>query len=373
VVVACPSDGGNRREGTPLSLGLRLPLLVAIGAFSLFGCGDSSTAPALEVFIEGPIQGDLLAGDQVQLQVTLSDPSAKGTVSWTSSDTSVALVSSSGYLRAQRPGSTTVSVKFNKAKSDAVVRVVPRPGGYTAPEIDYFQQIAFGFEYGSASEIIRKWGANPRIQILGVPTAEDLGVLESVVSELNLLMEGAQVELVDSDPTVEVHFGPISTFPTILPSYVSGNWGYFSVWFDGGGRISRAVVLLASDVANQEQRNHLIREEVTQMLGLAKDSNRYSGSIFYAPWTTTQSYDPIDEALIEMLYRPQLLTGLEYRGAVDRLRTMTRRGWEGPSTSSSLTPDFLSDPDPWTARRKGKGGVGSGGGMTTTRLRDPSL
>lgn len=362
MIGGCPPDRVDRNERRGFSPSLLLQVLFALGAFGLFGCGDSTTAPAVEVFIESPIVGGLMVGEKVQLHATLSDPSATGAISWSSSDTAVAFVTPSGRIWAQRPGTTTVSASFKKAKSDLVVSVVPRPGGYTAQEIDYFQEIAFGFEYGSASEIIRKWGENPRIQILGVPTAEDRAVLQGVVSELNLLMEEAQVELVDADPTVEVHFGPISTFPTILPSYVSGNWGYFSVWFDGGARIYRAVVLLASDVANQEQRNHLIREEVTQMLGLAKDSNRYSSSIFYSPWTTTQSYDPLDEALIEMLYRPQLLTGLEYRGGVDRLRTMTRRGWEGPSAGHSSSPDFLSGPDPWRGRRQGKGGVGSGGG-----------
>jgi hypothetical protein len=340
------------------------PAAALAAVLVLAGCGDSPSSPALEVFIEGPIQGALLVGDQVQLQATLSDPGATGPILWTSSDTAVALVDPTGLLRAQRPGSASVSLRLKDATADAAVTVVPRPGGYTAPEIDYFQRIAFGFEYGSASEVIRKWAANPRIETFGSPTPEDLAVLGTVVAEANLLMEEVQIEMVDSDPSVEVHFAPVSAFATILPSYVPGNLGYFSVWFDGEGRITRAVVLLASDEVDQEGRSHLIREEVTQILGLARDSNQYSTSIFYAPWTTTQVYDPIDEALLEMLYRPQLLRLMGYRPAVDLLRTLTRRGWEGSSFGSRANPAPVLPPapGPWEGSRPMRGGVGSGGG-----------
>jgi len=338
--------------------------LLWLGILLLAGCEDSSTGPELEIFIEGPLEGGLLVGDQVQLGAVLSNPSATGTVSWSSSDTAVVLVDQLGNLRAQRPGSATVSVELNKAMATALVTVAPRPGGYTADEIDYLQEIAFGFEYGTASEVIRKWAENPRIQLFGVPTVEDMAVLEGVVGELNGLMEEVQVELVESDPTVEVHFAPVSDFPSILPSYVPGNLGYFYVSFDGFGNINRSVVLLASEGVDQEGRSHLIREEITQILGLSKDSGTYPNSIFYSTWTTTQHFDPIDEVLVEMLYRPQLLPGMAYRPAVDVLRTLVRRGGEvdaalfhgqrGPGIrSTSVQEDSTRPPGP--------GGVGSGG------------
>ncbi len=347
---------------------MRIPwvrLAIGVSVALVAGCGDSPTGPELEIFIEDSVQGGLLVGDQRQLEAVLSDPSVNGTVSWSSSDTAVALVDQLGFLRAQRPGTATISIQLNSAAANLPVTVAPRTGGYTAPEIDYLQAIAFGFEYGGAAAVIRKWGVNPRIRVFGTPTTEDMAVLEDVISDLNLLMEEVQVELVDSDPTVEVHFAPIAQFPSILPSYVEGNWGYFSVWFDGASRIYKSVVLLASDVADQEDRNHLLREEVTQMLGLAKDSGAYPNSIFYQGWTTTQSYDPIDEALIEMLYRPHLFPGVGYRQAVDVLRTLTRRGWEGvaPPLRSVTDSLILSLSDSTeTQTRRGRGGIGSGGG-----------
>ena len=355
---------GILRRGTRVRSGIRVLRLGVAACILLAGCEDSSTGPELGLSIQDPANGDLLVGDQIQLEAVFSDPSLGGQVVWASSDTTVALVDVQGRVWAQRPGSATISADFRKASDDLVVTVVPRPGGYTAPEIDYLQEIAFGFEYGSASEVIRKWGENPRIQVFGTPTSEDWAVLQDVVADLNALMEEVEVELVDSDPTVEVHFAPVSQFSSILPSYVQGNLGYFSVWFGSDNRIYRSVVLLASDAVEQPGRSHLIREEVTQMLGLAKDSRLYPNSIFQQSWTTTQAYDPMDEALIEMLYRPQLLPGWGYRAAVDLLRTLTRRGWQGmapmplaPAGSPCFPPATLF-PAP---ERGGRGGIGSGG------------
>ena len=51
-----------------------------------------------------------------------------------------------------------------------------------------------------------------------------------------------------------------------------------------------------------ESYKHLLREELTQSLGLFNDSWDYPESIFYQCWTTTTEYAPIDRELIDMLY-----------------------------------------------------------------------
>jgi hypothetical protein len=47
---------------------------------------------------------------------------------------------------------------------------------------------------------------------------------------------------------------------------------------------------------------HLLREELTQSLGLFNDSYKYENSIFQQRWTETTEYAPIDRVLIDMLY-----------------------------------------------------------------------
>ena len=62
--------------------------------------------------------------------------------------------------------------------------------------------------------------------------------------------------------------------------------------------------------ANTLEQKHLLREEFTQSLGLAKDSGLYDDSIFQSEWTSTTEYSTIDRDLIRLLYHPTMISGL---------------------------------------------------------------
>jgi hypothetical protein len=62
--------------------------------------------------------------------------------------------------------------------------------------------------------------------------------------------------------------------------------------------------------ANSIEQKHLLREEFTQSLGFARDSQLYMESIFQSDWTTTIEYAPIDQDLIRLLYHPEMSVGL---------------------------------------------------------------
>ena len=53
-----------------------------------------------------------------------------------------------------------------------------------------------------------------------------------------------------------------------------------------------------------------VEEELTQSLGLGKDSEKYPNSIFQSSWTQTTEYLPIDRELIRLLYHPEMKIGL---------------------------------------------------------------
>lgn len=62
--------------------------------------------------------------------------------------------------------------------------------------------------------------------------------------------------------------------------------------------------------ANEQGQLHLLREELTQSLGLGQDSERYLNSIFQINWTTTSFYSQIDKDIIRLLYHPNMKVGL---------------------------------------------------------------
>lgn len=193
----------------------------------------------------------------------------------------------------------------------------------------YLSEIGFGAEYDSVDEVLHRWGQEIRIKIHGEPTDADLKTLERVVTELNNLLSGIGLTLTEEAANVDLYFSPESDFSAIEPAYVPVNLGFFRVWFDEDGAIHRGRILIATQETNQAERSHLIREELTQSLGLFKDSWRYSDSIFYEGWTTTSEFGPLDVSAIRLLYSPQVKPGMTRNQVQDVFSSQGANGAQG--------------------------------------------
>ena len=183
--------------------------------------------------------------------------------------------------------------------------------GYTEEEIDYFLEIALGTEYGGAQPVIRKWRQDLKINLMGTPSETDMKTLDDVIKELNGIIDGVSLWEVEGQANVEIHFLPEDEFSQIEPNYVPLNYGFFWVQWNGDGELTFTRILIATDeVITQAVRSHLLREELTQSLGLMRDSNRYPDSIFYQGFTNTTAYSEIDKVVIEILYLNEIRTNM---------------------------------------------------------------
>lgn len=207
-----------------------------------------------------------------------------------------------------------------------VARVEPTSG--TNEALSYFLEIALGSEFGQARSGIRKWQDKIIIRVNGTPNLEDQAALRQVIQDINL--ELAQVEGLNSavsltwdnnhpSPNLQIYFVPESQFRRYEPNYRPRNLGFFWTWPDTQGVIRRARVMVSTTGVTQRERNHLIREELTQSLGLMNDSWRYQDSIFYQGWTDPNDYAPIDRKLIQFLYNPALQPGMGRQAVVATL------------------------------------------------------
>ncbi|MGD9146964.1 MAG: DUF2927 domain-containing protein, partial [Anaerolineae bacterium] len=123
---------------------------------------------------------------------------------------------------------------------------------------------------------------------------------------------------------VKMIFAPEAEFSKLDPNYQPTNYGFFWVNWDSKGEIYRARILISTDKVGQEERSHLIREELTQSLGLMRDSIKYPDSIFYANRSQTTEYADIDERLIKLLYSAAIepeMTEAEVRQVLEGLRS----------------------------------------------------
>ncbi len=342
------------------TIGVSGPVLLAAA------CSDF--APEIVLVIETPVSTDVTVGDFLTLALTASG-SAAG-VTWSSSDEGVAVVQD-GTVEARRPGQVRIAAAApNAVTAEVVLTVVERPGGYTAEEIDYFTEIAFGAEFGTSSPLLRRWrlDAGPRIRINGSPSPGDLLVLDSVI-----------VEIVGDYASVEMHFVPEASFRGILPQAPPGNIGIAWVWWDpADDYLFESVVLISTD-ESEPRRAHVIREEITQMLGLLQDSFLYPRSVFYQGPSFVGEYLPIDRAVIEILYRPELTVGTPLLESAQVARTLLRAGAHAPLVARADGAASVAPPAPaaasrapegwWggLARGEGPGIPGSAGGSTAGR------
>ena len=206
------------------------------------------------------------------------------------------------------------------SKDDENVLTAPEPGpelsDYELSVIDYFKDIALGFEFGNASKITRKWTSEMKIFVGGEPTSELLSELEKIKNEINnLATDGFTINIVN-DSTLSnfyIFLGSGNDYADIFPSQsnlVASNWGLFSVSWNSNNQLNSGKMYVDTKRANPTEQKHLLREELTQSLGLAKDSPRYIESIFQSAWTRTNEYAPIDKDLIRLLYHPSMSAGL---------------------------------------------------------------
>lgn len=183
--------------------------------------------------------------------------------------------------------------------------------------IEYFKDVALGFEFGNASQITRKWKSDVKIFVDGDFSSDLETELNRIVTELNgLFSDGFSIEIVQdvSESNHFIFFGTGEDYAALYPSqanFVTNNFGLFSIYWNNLSELNRAHMYVDTERANLAAQKHLLREELTQSLGLARDSEEYPTSIFQARWTTTNEFAEIDKALIRMLYSSEMVIGLD--------------------------------------------------------------
>ncbi len=181
----------------------------------------------------------------------------------------------------------------------------------TSDALKYFLEIALGSEYGLGDFTLKKWVTDIRLEIIGTPTLADQQTMRMVIDELNEIIAGeVKISIVPQNGNVQLYFIPHDEFYLYEPAGIVFSGGFFWNWWNFTGEIDRSRVVIGTDRVSQEERSHLIREELTQMLGLMNDSMKYEDSIFYQRRTLTEDFSELDRQVIKMLYSDELTAGM---------------------------------------------------------------
>jgi len=202
----------------------------------------------------------------------------------------------------------TFTIPMQTPTPQATAKLISKEKSFTSNDIAYFEDVALGFEYGDNPPKVFRWLGNPiTIRIYGNPDSDSLSCLNVVVSDFNQLSTTTKLQISDNGKgDIDMYFLPDPEFSRIEPNYVQGNWGFFWVDYTRNCEIYHARILISTINPTTPERCHLIREELTQSLGFARDSLRYPDSIFYQKWTETNYYSDIDKDLIKMQYNTEV-------------------------------------------------------------------
>ncbi len=207
--------------------------------------------------------------------------------------------------------------------------VIQPPLTYEDRVVSYFKNVALGFENGNASQITRKWLSPMRIYVAGDTSNQELMAdIDYTIEQINsLASDGFFVERVadSANSNTYLMLGSRELFIYFFPDAeedLNGNLGLFNVWWNFD-IINRARIFVDTRRTNRREQRSLILEEITQSLGLGRDSPQYPESIFYETSSNggfAQDFSDLDRDIIRLLYHPEMEIGLNSSGVEPILR-----------------------------------------------------
>ncbi len=182
----------------------------------------------------------------------------------------------------------------------------------------HFLNVALGTEYGSGFQVTQKWASEMNIFIGGRPNDELLSELVLIKDEINsLVTDGFSMNIVNDSlqSNFYLFFGPPSEYTHIFPeqfSYIQDNQnGLFHFNMNNKFEIVSGHMFVNIDITDSEKKRHILREELTQSLGLSNDVLHDRSSIFYYGISTTTNNNRDDKEIIRLLYHPNMRPGLD--------------------------------------------------------------
>jgi len=181
---------------------------------------------------------------------------------------------------------------------------------FSQEELDYFAEIAFGSEL-NRNDKLDKW--ETRSITYGI--MEPLSQFDSVnfyktVSELNQLIQSIEISIDHENPDIEFWMVDFWKADSMLGKLTVPTSGRATTYYRFGQPFKGRVIVLSGKHRSLNHRTAVVREELTQVLGLGVDSYKYPESTFYQGATDNPDYTPMDRRMIQLLYNYGLKVGL---------------------------------------------------------------
>lgn len=206
---------------------------------------------------------------------------------------------------------------------------IPNPPDNNAASLtdaqEYFLEISLGSEMPNVPQTVKKWNEDVLIYVADTSYPELMEELKTIISEINDLSTTIALRQVATraESNYLIYFGDAQTYSQqyepAAASLVEDNWGVFWIYWDRSYRIFRGSMYVDTErTESLDCQKHLLREELTQSLGLMQDTDDYPNSIFYQSWTCGPQYADIDKELIRWQLSDDITAGMTHSEIIAR-------------------------------------------------------
>lgn len=194
------------------------------------------------------------------------------------------------FIKNMREDNTNGGTDYDKTK-------------YSQETNEYFQEIAMGTEDGRRYEETFPYTTDVVIFMEGHQPQYIIDELNKIVKELNDIIDPISLKTTNnkSDANMIISIGSYKTVSEKYSQFKNTMYQNCNGGFGRSGNNS-TIFLNTGNIRSVQHAKHVLREEVTQALGLMNDSYKYPESVFYEGVSEVTEYAPIDRELIDILY-----------------------------------------------------------------------
>jgi len=187
------------------------------------------------------------------------------------------------------------------------------PGVSVEDMIRYFNEVCLDAEYSSGpgnASLIQKWDIPIYYMLTGSATDADLQVLTGFVTWLNTIegFPGIHETEDAAKANLKIYFCTKQELIDRMGANLRDADGAVTFWYNDN-KIFDEVICYRTDI-DQTVRNSVILEEIYNGLGPAQDTDLRRYSIIYSGFSQPQQLTKVDEAILKLLYHPDILPGM---------------------------------------------------------------
>ena len=170
-------------------------------------------------------------------------------------------------------------------------------------ELGLYNKVISQVEYGNKKIGVKKWNNNLNIYINNPEQKKLVKEFEKIKNEINILSNSVKIVRVykKSEANFTIYFSDRNEYSSneeVPLKYLMNNFGFFWVYWSTRNVIYKGSMYVdISRVKSDKCKKHLLREELTQSLGMMNDIDK-DGSIFNKNWECTTNYLDFDRKII---------------------------------------------------------------------------